>query len=126
VEKCGYCDWGETGEIAEHSVLDGSSLSDHFETSTLLPSLVRYRQNAGTAKQALRERLQQISLNTLEKETGLSRHMILRARRGERVHPRSLQSPDRGWVYSRSQTVTKPLNECNRDLTSIDMPLLPS
>jgi hypothetical protein len=61
------------------------------DISTLLPSLVRYQQNAGTAKHALRERLQQISLNTLEKETGLSRHIILRARRGERVHPRSLQ-----------------------------------
>jgi hypothetical protein len=61
------------------------------DISTLLPSLVRYGQNAGTAKQALRERLQQISLDALEKETGLSRHTILRARRGERVHPRSLQ-----------------------------------
>ncbi len=61
------------------------------DISTLTPSLVRYQQNAGMAKQALRERLQQISLNTLEKQTGLSRHTILRARRGERVHPRSLQ-----------------------------------
>ena len=34
---------------------------------------------------------QQISLDTLEKETGLSSHTILRARRGEGVHPRSLQ-----------------------------------
>jgi DNA adenine methylase Dam len=59
--------------------------------STLLPSLVRYEQNTGTAKLAVRQRLQQISLDTLENETGLSRHTILRARRGERVHPRSLQ-----------------------------------
>ncbi len=61
------------------------------DISTLLPSLVRYQQNKGAAKQALRERLQQISLDTLEKETGLSRHTILRARQGKRVHPRSLQ-----------------------------------
>jgi hypothetical protein len=61
------------------------------DISTLLPSLVRYDQNTGTAKRAARQRLQQISLDTLEKETGLSRHTILRARRGERLHPRSLQ-----------------------------------
>ena len=59
--------------------------------STLLASLVRYVLNTGTAKRAVRQRLQQISLDTLERETGLSRHTILRARRGERVHPRSLQ-----------------------------------
>jgi hypothetical protein len=32
-----------------------------------------------------------ISLDVLERETGLGRHTILRARRGERVHPRSVQ-----------------------------------
>jgi hypothetical protein len=47
------------------------------DISTLLPSLVRYEQNTGTAKRAVRQRLQQISLDTLEKETGLSRHTIL-------------------------------------------------
>jgi hypothetical protein len=61
------------------------------DISTLLPSLVRYGHNKGTPKQALRDRLQKISLDTLVKDTGLSRHTILRARRGERVHPRSLQ-----------------------------------
>jgi hypothetical protein len=61
------------------------------DVSTLLPSLVRYEQNTGTPKRAVRRRLQQISLDTLEKETGLSRHTILRARQGERVHPKSLQ-----------------------------------
>ncbi len=61
------------------------------DISTLLPLLVRYQQNRGTANQSLQDRLRRISLNTLEKETGLSRHAILRARRGERVHPRSLQ-----------------------------------
>jgi hypothetical protein len=60
------------------------------DISTLLPSLVSYQKNTGMAKQALRERLQQTSLDALEKGTGLSRHTILRARRGERVHPRSL------------------------------------
>jgi hypothetical protein len=61
------------------------------DISTLLPSLLRYQQNKGTAKSALRERLQQISIDSLEKETGLSRHTILRARRGERVHPKTLK-----------------------------------
>jgi hypothetical protein len=61
------------------------------DISTLLPSLVRYQLNAGTAKQAVRQCLQQISLDTLEKETGLSRHTILRARRGQQIHLRSLR-----------------------------------
>jgi len=60
------------------------------DISTLLPSLKRFDQNASTANQLLRERLQKISLNTLQEETGLSRNTILRARRAERVHPRSL------------------------------------
>jgi hypothetical protein len=37
------------------------------------------------------QRLKEISLDALQRKTGLSRHTILRARRGERVHPRSLQ-----------------------------------
>jgi hypothetical protein len=61
------------------------------DISTLLPSLVRCEQNTGTAKRTVQQRLQQISLDTLEKETGVSRHTILRARRGDRIHPRSLQ-----------------------------------
>jgi hypothetical protein len=61
------------------------------DISTLLPSLKRYERNTGTANQLLRERLEKMSLNVLQKETGLSRNSILRARRGERVHPRSLQ-----------------------------------
>jgi hypothetical protein len=65
---------------------------EHAEDiSTLLPSLKRYERNTGTANESLRERLQQMSLNALQKETGLSRNTILRARRGLRVHPRSLQ-----------------------------------
>jgi hypothetical protein len=61
------------------------------DISTLLPSLKHYDQNTGTANQFLRERLQRVSLNTLQQETGLSRHTILRTRRAERVHPRSLR-----------------------------------
>ena len=60
------------------------------DVSTLLPSLVRY-QISGIAGDQLRERLRQIPLAVLERETGLSRHTILRARQGKRVHPRSLQ-----------------------------------
>jgi hypothetical protein len=61
------------------------------DISTLLPSLKRYERNTGTASEVLRDRLQKRFLNALEKETGLSRNTILRARRGKRVHPRSLQ-----------------------------------
>jgi hypothetical protein len=61
------------------------------DISTLLPSLKRYERNTGTANQLLRERLQKMSLTALQRETGLSRNTILRARRGERVHPKSLQ-----------------------------------
>jgi hypothetical protein len=56
-----------------------------------LPSLKRYERNTGTANQLVRERLQSMSLNFPQKQTGLSRNTILRARLGERVHPRSLQ-----------------------------------
>jgi transcriptional antiterminator len=61
------------------------------DSSTLLPWLKRYERNTGTLSELLRERLKKISLNALEKETGLSRNTILRARRGETVHPISLQ-----------------------------------
>jgi hypothetical protein len=57
------------------------------DISTLLPSLLRYQQSKDTPKSALRELLQQISLNALEKETGLSRNTILLARHGKRVAP---------------------------------------
>lgn len=61
------------------------------DISTLLPSLKRYERNTGIANEELRDRLNSLSLNALQKETGLSRNTILRARRGQRVHPRSLQ-----------------------------------
>ena len=60
------------------------------DISTLLPSLVRYQQS-GVASEKLRQHVSQIPLRILERETGLSRHTILRARQGKRVHPRSLQ-----------------------------------
>ncbi len=64
---------------------------EHAEDiSTLLPALVRY-QEKGVLSDKLRQRIGQISLAFLEHETGLSRHTILRARQGKRVHPRSLQ-----------------------------------
>ena len=61
------------------------------DISTLLPSLRRYGRRNGGTNQALVESLQAISLNDLQKKTGLSRHTILRARNGETLYPRSLQ-----------------------------------
>ena len=60
------------------------------DVSTLLPLLLRY-ENQRVVPEQLKQRLLRIPLDVLERETGLSRHTILRARRGERVHPRSLQ-----------------------------------
>jgi hypothetical protein len=61
------------------------------DISTLLPALMCYDQNTGLANERLWERLNKLSLNFLQKETGLSRNTILRARRGKRIHPRSLR-----------------------------------
>jgi hypothetical protein len=60
------------------------------DTSTLLPSLMRY-QNSSVAGEQLRQRLLHVSLDVLERETGLSRHTILRARPGKQVQARSLE-----------------------------------
>ena len=60
------------------------------DISTLLPSLLRYGWSAGTATGPLQERLQKISLNALLRETGLSRHTMVRVRQGKRVHWRSM------------------------------------
>jgi hypothetical protein len=61
------------------------------DVSTLLPSLIRYENDAA----AVGARLQQILLNTpldaLEAATDLSRHTLVRARRGRKVHPKSLE-----------------------------------
>jgi hypothetical protein len=61
------------------------------DLSTLMPSLVRYGSDTGIADEQLRKRLLEISLAFLEGETGMSRHTIVRARRGQAVHPRSLR-----------------------------------
>jgi hypothetical protein len=61
------------------------------DISTLLPSLIQYGSKERSARGVFRERLRTMSLDHLQKATGLSRHTILRARRGKRVHPRSLQ-----------------------------------
>jgi hypothetical protein len=61
------------------------------DISTLMPSLVRYGVDTGVADEQLRKRLLEAPLAFLEGETGLSRHTILRARRGQPVHPRSLR-----------------------------------
>jgi|ERR1700722_7506398 len=61
------------------------------DISTLMPSLVRYGLNSGIADQRVRNRLIEIPLAFLEHETGLSRHTIVRARRGQPVHARSLK-----------------------------------
>jgi hypothetical protein len=61
------------------------------DISTLSPSLQRYGVNSGIAEERLRQRIREIPLALLAHETGLSRHTILRARRGKRVHPRSLK-----------------------------------
>ncbi len=61
------------------------------DISTLMPSPVRYGLDSGIADERLRQRLLQIPLAFLEGETGLSRHTIVRARRGQPVHARSLR-----------------------------------
>jgi hypothetical protein len=61
------------------------------DISKLMPSLVRYQDTSGKVVKMLQQTLKQISLDTLQCKTGLSRNTIIRARRGERVHPRSLQ-----------------------------------
>jgi hypothetical protein len=61
------------------------------DISTLMPSLVRYGSETGVANEQLRKQLLEIPLAFLEFETGLSRHTIVRARRGQPVHARSLR-----------------------------------
>lgn len=61
------------------------------DISTLTPSLVRYEQKIATPGSRFQERIQQSSLDALQKKTGLSRHTILRARRGQKVRAKSLQ-----------------------------------
>jgi len=60
------------------------------DISTLLPSLLRYESDS-VAGERLRQRLLQIPLDVLERETGLSRHSIVRVRAGKKVHPQTLK-----------------------------------
>ena len=61
------------------------------DISTLLPSLVRYREKTTIPNAQVQETLQCCSLDALQNETGLSRHTILRARRGQKIRTKSLQ-----------------------------------
>lgn len=61
------------------------------DVSTLMPLLVRYGCDSGIADEQLRKRLLEIPLALLEFETGLSRHTIVRARRGQTAHAWSLR-----------------------------------
>jgi len=60
------------------------------DVSTLLPSLVWYDVNSGVTDERSRKRLREIPLSSFEVQTGLSRHTIVRARRGHRLYPRSI------------------------------------
>jgi hypothetical protein len=59
------------------------------DISTLLPLLVDY---PDTAAEAVRPILKNTSLSNLEKRTSLSRHAILRGRRGQKAYARSLHA----------------------------------
>jgi hypothetical protein len=61
------------------------------DISTLLPSLKHYGKNTNSADERFRARLQQIPLASLQSQTGLSRHTIVRARRGQCIHSKSLR-----------------------------------
>jgi hypothetical protein len=61
------------------------------DISTLLPSLVHYETPGSAVGNRLQEKLRRTPLDVLEKVTGLSRHTLVRARRGKRLHPRSLE-----------------------------------
>src|SRR5215469_5517693 len=58
------------------------------DVSTLLPSLVRY-ENHTVAGEQLRQRSLQSPLDVLERKTGLSRHTLVRARRGQEMRKQS-------------------------------------
>jgi len=58
------------------------------DISTLLPSLPHY-QRATFVNRGVQEQLYKVALNTLQLRTGLSRHSLLRARRGQVIHPRT-------------------------------------
>jgi len=90
------------------------------DISTLLPSLKRYERNTGTASHDLVERLRAISLDELQKRTGLSRHTIPRARQGKRVYPRSLRL-----LKAAVSTAPIPPTHGFQPTAFIDLPMLP-
>jgi hypothetical protein len=59
--------------------------------TTLLPTLKHYGEKHNSADEVLQTRLKQTPLAVLQIQTGLSRHTILRARRGQPVHKKSLR-----------------------------------
>jgi len=52
------------------------------DINTLMPSLVRYGSDTGIVDEQLRKQLLEMPLDLLDSEAGLSRHTIVRARRG--------------------------------------------
>ena len=61
------------------------------DISTLLPSLLHYEAQVSAVGNRFQTNLLHIPLDVLEAKTGLSRHTLVRARRGMRLHPRTLQ-----------------------------------
>ncbi len=61
------------------------------DISTLLPSLTHYQKGSKTLPEQFRQHLRIFSINDLQRKTGLSRHTIVRARWGQRIHRKSLQ-----------------------------------
>jgi hypothetical protein len=61
------------------------------DITTLLPTLKHYGETCNSADERLQVHLQQVSLASLQSQTGLSRHTIVRARRGQAVHKKSLR-----------------------------------
>ncbi len=59
------------------------------DISTLLPSLVRYDTSDATMSTLLQEKLQRISIDTIQRKPGLSRNTILRARKGQAIRTKS-------------------------------------
>jgi hypothetical protein len=60
------------------------------DISTLLPSLVHYDAPDTGIGSRLQKKLKNTPIDVLEATTGLSRHTLVRARRGQRMHPKSL------------------------------------
>jgi hypothetical protein len=74
----------------EYAPSPGTTLEQSEDITTLLPSVVHYEQPGKTDGIGLQKRLRDTPLDVLEAATGLSRHTLVRARKGKRLHPRSL------------------------------------